>query len=556
MEAAGREAVAYFARPEIYLEKFLDWPRHIEMQVLADATRQHVWLGERDCSVQRRHQKLVEESPAPDFPDDVRRAMGDASVKVSEARACSYVGTVEFLYQDGAFYFLEMNTRLQVEHPVTELVTGLDLVEWQLRVARASRSTSDRTTSRPRSRHRGASQRRGSRRRPVPPSPGHADRPSAAGPGVRVDAGYEPGTRSPSSTTTSWRNDRLGPGPARGPAADVAGHGRDPDQGRGHDDSGTARNTRSPGLRRRPALDELGERASTCLAGDEPAGRRFSTYRGRRADGERDVTAEATVAVTRDVGGCRTWHRSRTGAGRRPASGRRRGGATACSRPGHGAHAGNHRQGLVEAGDLVDGGQPICVIEAMKMENAVAAEKDGVIKEIKVSAGDSVGAGDVVAVIEEMTSTTVTASSAKDAAAAAVDRHLDQLVALSHSVHSTPELCFGETTSARTVAEALRAGGLAVNEGVYDLPTAVESRAGSRGTRCRRVCRVRRLARHRPRLRAQHHRGHGGRAGSPSPRWQTNSGSLSACPACWPRREAAARFSCSNAAPSGASTPP
>ena len=402
VESARRESLAYFGRDELYMERYLVAPRHIEVQVLADTHGNTVYLGGRDCSAQRRHQKLIEEAPAPGLSDEVRAAMGEAAVAV--AKGCDYTnaGTVEFLYENDGFWYLEMNTRLQVEHPVTELVTGLDLVEQQLRIAAGEplAFTQDDVEIRGH-----AIEVRINAEDPAGgaflPSPGRiATLRAPDGFGVRFDTGFEAGDEVSQfydnliGKLVVWGADRdtairrmlraLGElevtGVATTAPADVAilEH---------PDFVAAAHSTKWV----EETLDLTGVGGGSGGGdGDAPSGsvRRETTV---EVDGRR-IEVSMWVPDPAEVG-------TLGGRPRRSSSGRSSGGGV-----GNGKVAvpmqGTIVKVVVAVGDTVEAGETVCVLEAMKMENNVVADISGAVTEVKVAVGDSVGSGDVVVVIE------------------------------------------------------------------------------------------------------------------------------------------------------------
>jgi acetyl-CoA/propionyl-CoA carboxylase biotin carboxyl carrier protein len=407
-ESASREAVAYFGRGECYMERYLTRPRHIELQVFADTHGNVVCLGERDCSTQRRHQKLIEESPAPKLSDSIRAAMNEAAVKV--ARGCGYVnaGTVECLYQDGEFWFLEMNTRLQVEHCVTEEVTQLDLVAEQLRVAAGEplSFTADDIV------HTGHSIE--CRINAENPSASFAPSPGTisylrlpAGPGVRWDGGYAQG-----DTVSQYYDNLIGKLVVWAPEREAARHRML--RALGEFEISGLHTTIPAHVALLSNPDFASVRHSTKWVEDEVDAASFATTgapEAAPADGaeEAEPLLERTIPV--EVDGKRysvkLWL-PETAAG--AATPKKR---STRPRPGPGAAGGGAAgsgtisapmQGtivkvLVAEGDTVDVGQSVLVLEAMKMENHISAEKAGTVKEVRVGAGDTVGTGDVLVVI-------------------------------------------------------------------------------------------------------------------------------------------------------------
>ena len=412
-ESAAREATAYFGRPEAYLERYLEHPRHIEMQVFCDTHGNAVWLGERDCSTQRRHQKLIEETPAAGLDDTTRAAMGDAALKV--ARACGYVnaGTVEMLYENGDFFFLEMNTRLQVEHCVTEEVTRLDLVAEQIRVA-SGEPLSFTQESVTRRGH--AIECRINAEDPAKgflPSPGTIKRLRVpSGPGVRWDGGYEEG-----DTISQFYDNLIGKlvvwAPDRATATARALRAL-----RELDVAGVT--TTAPAhlvLLAHPDWASAGHSTKWVEEAFEPgdfappsAAVAPAVTSGDAEAGDAAALIERTVPV--EVNGkrfsVRLWLPEGATAPSAAGGGRRAPRPRPTSSGGDGA-SGNGTisapmQGtivkvLIAEGDVVESGQALLVLEAMKMENHINAASGGTVQEVRVKAGDTVGTGDVLVVI-------------------------------------------------------------------------------------------------------------------------------------------------------------
>ena len=400
--SARREAAAYFGSEELYVEKYLADPRHIEIQVLADTHGAVLHLGERDCSVQRRHQKLIEEAPSPALTPDQRAEMGAAAVRLTQRVGYTGAGTLEFLWQDGHFYFLEMNTRIQVEHTVTEALTGIDLVKWQIAIAQGERLPWPQDEIELRGH---AIECRVNAENPV-----DQFRPSVGalhtyhephGLGVRVEGGYRQGSTIPPQYDSLvaklivWGQNRaealarmrraLRDFEIDGVHTTIPFHAwaiTHPVFAQGEATIRFVEQHFKPETLPPPAtsLDTHFEDAEAQLDGArafqvEVNGRRFQ------------VRVTETVAI-----------RPEDAARHRPRQSRpsKRGGGASPANAVKSPMAGAVAAVKVTAGDVVEPGQVVAVIEAMKMENEIAAPRGGVVQDVVAAPGSTVQAGETL----------------------------------------------------------------------------------------------------------------------------------------------------------------
>jgi acetyl-CoA/propionyl-CoA carboxylase biotin carboxyl carrier protein len=408
-EGSSREGEKFFSDPTVYLERYLPDPRHVEVQVLADNHGNVIHLGERDCSIQRRHQKLIEEAPAPAVDEELRARIGKIATEAAAAVSYSGAGTVEGLLQEGEYFFLEMNTRVQVEHPVTELVTGIDIVKEGIRVAAGEPLSISQEDVQLRGHAIECRINAEDASKNFAPAPGRiGDYREPAGPGVRVDSGVGPGSEiSPMydpmvSKLIVWDVDR---------------------------EQATSRMLRALGEYQIEELKTLipfhqailateqWARAETCrdLIGDRewlkslafPKVEKPAEVEEAPADVEQQYTVEVSgkrfdvkvigpppvAAANGAVPGAQ--------AARKPP---RRASSGGGSSNGQGDALTSPLQGTVlkvavEKGAAVEEGALVAVIEAMKMENEITAHKAGTVTELPISAGSPVATGDTLVVI-------------------------------------------------------------------------------------------------------------------------------------------------------------
>ncbi|HEX9856649.1 MAG TPA: acetyl-CoA carboxylase biotin carboxylase subunit [Acidimicrobiia bacterium] len=402
-ESAKREADAWFASPEVYVERYLERPRHIEAQIMVDKHGNSSFLGERDCSIQRRHQKLIEETPAVGLSDDQRKAIGEAALAMAVAAGYENAGTVEFLVdEDGSFYFLEMNTRIQVEHTITEMVTGIDLVKEQLRIAAGEPLSFD---SAPQANGHAIEFRINAEdpSRNFMPNPGTiVEYREPAGFGIRVDSGAKAGS------AISQYYDNL--------IAKLVVWGRDRDEAlaRGRQalqsfvitgiettipahllllatDGFLAGEHYTKFAEDRVDFSQLGRHTAPTLPEEEEHEERTMTV---EVGGKRFVVKFwAPVMAPATAGGTRAAPRRRAPKLERQAV--PAGNAGIITAPMQGTIVKIHHP----AGTAVSAGDPVCVLEAMKMENEIKSPIDGEIVELRVQPGDTVASGAVIMIV-------------------------------------------------------------------------------------------------------------------------------------------------------------